>query len=62
MVHVKSFLFGMLTAYGIYYITRKGPDGRSVMDDLLDHPGLYIKRVENGLIADLARTVREIAR
>lgn len=62
MGHFRSYLLGMLTAYGIYFITRKGPDGRSILDDLLEHPDRYIKRAGEGLLEDAARAVKEVVR
>lgn len=38
MGHFKSFALGLFTAYGVYYITKKGPDGRSILDELLADP------------------------
>lgn len=52
----------MLTAYGVYYITRKGPDGRSVLDDLLERPEKYLRKAKAGMIEDAAHAVREIIR
>lgn len=59
MGNFETFLLGMLTAYGVYYVTRKGPDGRSILDDLLENPELYLKKLEKGVILDIARTIRE---
>ena len=59
---MKPFLLGLLTAYGIYFITRKGPEGRSILDDLLDRPDVFLKNAKNGLLEDTAKVVRDIAR
>jgi hypothetical protein len=62
MGHFKTFVLGMLVAYGVYYVTRKGQDGKSILDDLLDHPDIYLKRAKEGLLEDTARTVKEIVK
>lgn len=33
---LKFILVGAAVGYGINYITKKGPDGRSVLDDISD--------------------------
>ncbi|CAN5225915.1 hypothetical protein BH09BAC6_BH09BAC6_13650 [soil metagenome] len=33
---LKFILVGAAVGYGINYITKKGPDGRSILDDLAD--------------------------
>jgi len=38
MGHFKSFRLGLLTAYGVYCITRKNAEGRSMPDDILEDP------------------------
>ena len=62
MGHFKSFLLGMLTAYGVYYITRKGSDGRSILDDVLERPEKYLRQAKAGLIEDAAHVLKEIVR
>jgi hypothetical protein len=60
MGNFKLFVLGMLTAYGLYYVTRKGPDGRAILDDLLEHPEPYLKRAKEGLLEDTARAVKQM--
>lgn len=62
MGHFKTFLLGMLTAYGIYYVTRRGENGKSILDDLLEHPGFYLNKAKEGLVEDAARAVKEIVK
>jgi len=50
----------MLTAYGVYYVTRKGPDGRSILDDILENPETYLKKAKDGLLEDTARAVKRM--
>ena len=33
---IKFILVGAAVGYGINYITKKGPDGRSILDELTD--------------------------
>jgi hypothetical protein len=59
---MKPFLLGLLTAYGIYFITRKGPEGRSILDDLLDRPDEFLKKTKDVLLEDTSKVVRDIMR
>lgn len=52
----------MLTAYGVYYITRKSSGGRSILDDLLERPEKYLKEAKQGLIQDAAVALREMVK
>lgn len=56
---IKTFLLGAGTAYAIYFITRKRPDGKSILDDLLDNPSLFMNRAKNYAIAEVVETVKE---
>jgi hypothetical protein len=39
---LKFIIVGAAVGYGINYITKKGPDGRSIMDDIADKaPGWF---------------------
>jgi hypothetical protein len=60
MGHFKSFMLGMLTAYGVYFITRKGPEGTSILDDLLENPAQYLRSAKEELLGDAAKVVKEI--
>lgn len=62
MGHFRTFMLGVLTAYGVYHITRKGPDEKSILDKLLEDPVPYLKRLEKGFIIDIARTIKEVIR
>jgi hypothetical protein len=46
-------------AYGVYYITRKGADGRSVLDELLENPKDFLDNAKRHAIADVVETVKE---
>lgn len=59
MSHFKSFLLGIGVAYGVYYITRKGRDGQSILDELLTHPKEFIDKAKDYAIADVVETVKE---
>jgi hypothetical protein len=59
MSHFKSFLLGLGVAYGVYYITRKGADGRSVLDELLENPKDFLDNAKRHAIADVVETVKE---
>jgi|GEM_PF-2339862 hypothetical protein len=59
MNHIKTFLLGVGVAYTVYYITRKGDDGRSLLDELLDHPEEVIQRAKKQALVDVVETVKE---
>lgn len=59
MSHFRSFLLGMGVAYGVYYITRKGTDGRSVLDELLDNPNGVMQTAKKYAIANAVETIKE---
>ena len=47
----------MGTAYAIYYLTKKRPDGSSLLEDMLDNPALYLKKAKRELLTDAVETV-----
>ena len=55
---IKTFLLGAGTVYAIYYITRKRPDGNSIMDDLLDNPSLFMRKAKDYAIEEAIQTVK----
>ena len=60
MIHpIKPFLFGVVTAYTVYYITRKGTNGTSILDDLLDNPSLFLNKAKDYAIDDLIRKLNK---
>ncbi len=59
MSHFKSFLLGVGVSFGVYYLTKRGPDGRSVLDDILDNPREFAERAKDQAIADVVETVKE---
>jgi hypothetical protein len=56
---IKTFLLGAGTAYAIYYITKKRPDGTSLLDELLDNPSLFINRAKDYAIDQAIQTIKE---
>ena len=59
MGYFKTFFLGVFTAYGVYYITRKGADGRSILDELLDNPSRVMSAAENVVIRDTVHAIKE---
>jgi hypothetical protein len=59
MGHFKSFLLGLFTAYGIYYITKKTSDGKSILDDLLANPAEFMQKVKDNVMHDAAQTIKD---
>lgn len=56
----KAYILGVLSAYGVYYITRKGADGRSILDELLARPDVFMRRAKGEILADTAKVVKDI--
>jgi len=59
MGNLKSFMLGLFTAYGVYYLTRKGPDGKSVLDELLEDPSDFMRNAKDIAIRDSVQTVKD---
>jgi hypothetical protein len=59
MIHLKSFLLGLFAAYGIYYITKKEPDGKSILDELLENPRDFMHKVKDIALHDAVQTIKE---
>lgn len=59
MGHFKSFLFGLFAAYSVYYITRKTPDGRSILDELLANPTDFMHKAEDYAMRDTVKVIKE---
>jgi len=59
MNHIKSFLLGVGVSFGVYYLTKRGADGRSVLDEILDNPKEFAERAKNQAIADIVEKVKE---
>lgn len=60
MGHFKTFMLGVGVALGIYYITKKRPNGTSKLDDILDDPELYLEKVKDYAIAEGVRTLKRV--
>jgi hypothetical protein len=56
---IKTFLLGAGTAYVIYYLTKKRPDGTSILDDLLDNPAKFMNTAKNYVIDEAIQTAKE---
>jgi len=56
---IKTFLLGAGAAYAVYYLTKKRPDGTSLMDELLDNPSLFMNKAKNYAIAEAIQTVKK---
>ncbi len=59
MGHFKTFLLGIFTAYGVYYVTRKGADGKSILDELLANPGDFMQKAKNYAVQDTVKLIKE---
>lgn len=56
----KAYLLGIISAYGVYYITRKGADGRSILDELLARPEEFMRQAKEEILAETARVVKDV--
>jgi len=43
---LKYIIVGAAVGYGVNYITKKGPDGRSVLDDLTDNAPDWLDQIK----------------
>ncbi|MDN5286075.1 MAG: YtxH protein [Mucilaginibacter sp.] len=43
---LKFLVVGAAVAYGINYVTKKGPDGKSIIDDLADNGPEWMDRAK----------------
>jgi len=49
MGFIKTLAVGAAVAYGINYVTKKGPDGKSIIDNLADQaPGWFDRAKKYG--------------
>jgi hypothetical protein len=55
---IKTFLLGAGAAYAVYYITKKRPDGTSILDDLLDNPSLFMNMAKDYAIDEAVQTIK----
>ena len=46
MGFIKTIAIGAAVAYGINYITKKGPDGRSIIDNLTENGPEWMDRAK----------------
>jgi hypothetical protein len=59
MGNFKAFLLGLFTAYGIYFVTRKGPDGKSTLDELIANPADFMHKAKDYAVQDTVKIIRE---
>lgn len=59
---IKTFLLGVGTAYLVYYLTRKRADGRSILDEMLDEPEVFIHQLKDRAISEALRAIRKTLR
>jgi hypothetical protein len=59
MGNFKAFLLGMFTAYSIYFVTRKGPDGKSILDELIANPADFMRKAKDYAVRDTVKIIRE---
>jgi len=55
---IKSFMFGVGVSFAVYYLTKKGPDGKSVLDDILDNPKGFAEKAKDYAVAEVVQTVK----
>jgi hypothetical protein len=46
MGFIKTLAIGAAVAYGINYVTKKGPDGKSIIDNLVDNAPEWADRAK----------------
>jgi len=55
---IKSFMLGVGVSFAVYYLTKKGLDGRSVLDDILDNPKAFAEKAKDYAVAEVVQTVK----
>jgi len=55
---IKSFMLGVGVSFVVYYLTKKGPDGRSILDDILDNPKAFAEKAKDYAVAEVVQTVK----
>ncbi|NCD68373.1 YtxH domain-containing protein [Mucilaginibacter agri] len=58
MNHFKTFLLGIATAFGIYYITKKRDDGSSLLDDILENPSDVANKAKDIVIDQAVESIK----
>lgn len=56
---IKTFLLGAGAAYAVYFITKKCPDGTSILDDLLDNPSIFMNKAKDYAIGEAIHTIKD---
>jgi hypothetical protein len=58
MGNLKSFMLGVGVSFAVYYLTKKGPDGRSILDDILDNPKAFAEEAKDYAVAEVVQAVK----
>jgi hypothetical protein len=59
MGNFKSFMLGVGVSFAAYYLTKKGTDGRSVLDDIIDNPKAFAEKAKDYAMAEVVETVKK---
>jgi hypothetical protein len=57
---LKSFLLGVGVSFVVYYITRKGPEGISILDEILNDPSAIVDKAKKYAIIEGTEALRKI--
>ena len=60
MSNLKAFMFGFAAAFVIYYITKKGKEGTSILDEIIDNPSDFVNKTKDYARDEVVRTAKEI--
>jgi len=52
-------MLGVAVSFGVYYLTRKNINGKSILDDILDNPSDFVHKAKDYAIAEAVQTVKE---
>jgi hypothetical protein len=58
---LKFIIVGAAVGYGINYITKKGPDGRSILDDVIEDAPEWLDKAKSyaeDAINEVTKTVK----
>jgi hypothetical protein len=60
MGHMKSFLLGVGVSFVVYYITRKGPEGTSILDEILNDPSAILDKAREYAVKEGMQAVKKM--
>ena len=57
---VKAFLFGVGVSFVVYYITRKGADDTSILDEILNDPSAILDKAKEYALVEGTAALKNV--